>query len=155
MLQSLGKLVVPLALGKVIVKTYEDVAQAALCLRTSDSSKAAVPDNRAPQGLRGEAPSCTAQDAGSVPASGRSPGEGHGHPLQASCLENSMDRGDWRATDHRIAKSQTRRRRLSTRVQLTMWAQRHSQRAVRTNHQEARASRSVRAWSAHGGQRCR
>ena len=39
---------------------------------------------------------------------GRSPGEGNGTPLEYSCLENSMDRGDWRATVHGIAKSQTR-----------------------------------------------
>ena len=40
--------------------------------------------------------------------SGRSPGEGNGYPLQYSCLENSMDRGAWRATLHGVAKSQTR-----------------------------------------------
>ena len=38
---------------------------------------------------------------------GRSPGEGNGYPLQYSCLENSMDRGAWRATVQRVAKSQT------------------------------------------------
>ena len=37
-----------------------------------------------------------ARDAGSIPGSGRSPGEGNGNPLQYSCLENSMDRGAWR-----------------------------------------------------------
>ena len=36
-------------------------------------------------------------DLGSVPGSGRSPGGGHGNPLQYSCLENPMDRGAWRA----------------------------------------------------------
>ena len=39
-----------------------------------------------------------AQDVGSIPQSGRSPGEGNGSPLQYSCLENTMDRGAWRAT---------------------------------------------------------
>ena len=39
-------------------------------------------------------------DAGSIPGSGRSPGGGHGNPLQYSCLENPMDRGTWRATVH-------------------------------------------------------
>ena len=48
------------------------------------------------------------RDAGLIPGSGRSPGEGHGNPLQCSCLENPMDRGAWRATVHRVAKSQTR-----------------------------------------------
>ena len=43
-----------------------------------------------------------ARDASLIPGSGRSPGEGNGNPLQYSCLENSMDRGAWRATVHRI-----------------------------------------------------
>ena len=47
------------------------------------------------------------RDAGSVPGSGRSPGDGHGNPLQYSCLENSIDRGAWQAMVHRVAKSQT------------------------------------------------
>ena len=38
---------------------------------------------------------------------GRSLGEQNGYPFQYSCLENSMDRGTWRATVHRVAKSQT------------------------------------------------
>jgi len=37
-------------------------------------------------------------DAGLIPGLGRLPGEGNGNPLQNSCLENSMDRGAWRAT---------------------------------------------------------
>ena len=48
-----------------------------------------------------------ARDAGLIPGSGRSPGGGHGNPLQYSCLENPMDRGAWRATAHWVAKSQT------------------------------------------------
>ena len=47
------------------------------------------------------------RDAGSIPGLGRSPGEGHGNPLQYSCLENPMDRGAWWAVVHRVAKSQT------------------------------------------------
>ena len=46
------------------------------------------------------------RDAGSVPELGRSPGGGNSNPLQYSCLENSMDRGAWCATVHRVAKSQ-------------------------------------------------
>ena len=49
-----------------------------------------------------------AREAGSVPGSGRSPGEGKCNPLQYSCLENSMDREVWQATDHMVAKSWTR-----------------------------------------------
>ena len=48
-----------------------------------------------------------ARDTGSIPGSGRSPGEGNGSPLPYSCLENSMDRGTWQATVHRVAQSQT------------------------------------------------
>ena len=45
------------------------------------------------------------RDRGSIPGLGRSFGEGNGYPLQFSCLENPMDRGAWRATVHRVAKS--------------------------------------------------
>ena len=48
-----------------------------------------------------------AEDAGSVPESGRSSGEGNGNPLQHSCLGNPMDRGTWWAIVHGVAKSQT------------------------------------------------
>ena len=44
---------------------------------------------------------------GSIPGSGRSPGEGHGNPLQYSCLENLMDRRAWWATVHGVTNSQT------------------------------------------------
>ena len=44
---------------------------------------------------------------GTIPGLGRSPGGGHGNPLQSSCLENPMDRGVWRVAVHRVAKSQT------------------------------------------------
>ena len=49
-----------------------------------------------------------------IPGSGRSPGGGHGNPLQYSCLENPMDRGAWRATVHGVTKSWTRLKWLST-----------------------------------------
>ena len=54
------------------------------------------------------------RDAGSIPGLGRFPAGGHGNPLQHSCLENPMDRGAWRATVHRVPKSQTKVKRLST-----------------------------------------
>ena len=44
------------------------------------------------------------RDMGSIPGLGRDPGEGHGNPLQYSCLENPMGRGAWRATVHRVAE---------------------------------------------------
>ena len=50
-----------------------------------------------------------------IPGSGRSPGEGHGNPLQYSCLENPIDRGACQATTvHRVADSQTQLEQLST-----------------------------------------
>ena len=45
-----------------------------------------------------------AGDTGLIPGSGISPGEGNGNPLQYSCLENSMDRGAWWATEEYRAK---------------------------------------------------
>ena len=53
-------------------------------------------------------PPANAEDAGDsslIPGSGRSPGGDNGNPLQYSCLENPMGRGDWLATDHKVAKS--------------------------------------------------
>ena len=50
---------------------------------------------------------CNVGDLGSISRLGRSPGEGNGHPLQYSGLENCMDRGAWRATVHGVAKSWT------------------------------------------------
>ena len=47
------------------------------------------------------------RDMGSIPGPGRSPGVGNDDPLQYSCLENSIDRGDWQATVHEVSKSQT------------------------------------------------
>ena len=52
-------------------------------------------------------PPANAGNAGSIPASGRSPGDRNSYPLQYSYLENPMDRKAWKAIDHRMAKSQT------------------------------------------------
>ena len=54
------------------------------------------------------------RDVGSIPGSRRSPGGGHGSPLQYSCLEDPMDRGAWQATVHRVTKSQTQLKQLGT-----------------------------------------
>ena len=51
-----------------------------------------------PGGSDGKESACDAGDPASMPGPGRSSGEGNGYPLQCSCLENSMDRGAWRAT---------------------------------------------------------
>ena len=61
-----------------------------------------------PDGLAGNESACSAGDmgdAGLIPGSRRSPGEGNGNPLQYSCLENSMDGGAWWAIIHGVAES--------------------------------------------------
>ena len=59
-----------------------------------------------PGGLEVKNTPVNAGDTGSIPRSGRSPGEGHGNPRQYSYLENHRDRGAWRTTVHGVAKSQ-------------------------------------------------
>ena len=58
-------------------------------------------------GSDGKKSACNAGDPGSIPGSGRSPGERNGYPLQYSCLVNPMNRGAWQAIVHGVAKSQT------------------------------------------------
>ena len=53
-----------------------------------------------PGGAEVKASACNVGDLGSIPGSGRSPGEGNGNPLQYSCLANPVDRGAWWATVH-------------------------------------------------------
>ena len=71
-----------------------------------------------PGGSDGKASAYNAGDPGSIPGSGRSPGEGNGNPLQYSCLENPVDGGAWLATVHGVAKSRTR---LSDFTTLPSW----------------------------------
>ena len=66
---------------------------------------------------------CNAGDPGLISRSGRSPGEGHGNPLQYSCLKNPMDRGAWCAIVHGVTKSQT---------WLSNWDMRHKKSLNRT-----------------------
>ena len=54
--------------------------------------------------LSGKESPCNAGDEGSIPGSGRSPGEGNGNPLQYACLGNPMDREAWKATVHGVSK---------------------------------------------------
>ena len=56
------------------------------------------------------------RDLGSIPGLGKSPEGGHGNPLQYSCLENSMDRGAWRAMTRRVTKGLTRLKLLSMHI---------------------------------------
>ena len=61
------------------------------------------------------------RNAGSIPGSRRSPREGHGNPLQYSCLENSMDRGAWYAVVQRVTQSQTQLKWLSMWAHTSRW----------------------------------
>ena len=56
------------------------------------------------------------RDVGSIPGLGRSPGGGHGNPLQYPCLENPVDRGAWWAAVYGVAQSWTRLKRLSSSI---------------------------------------
>ena len=60
-----------------------------------------------PGGSDGKASDYNAGDPGSIPGSGRSPGDGNGNPLQYSSLGNLMDRGTWWAAVHGTAKNRT------------------------------------------------
>jgi len=57
-----------------------------------------------PSGSDGKKSASNAGNLGLIPGSGRSPGEGHGNPLQYSCLENPMDRGAWQAAVHGVTR---------------------------------------------------
>ena len=57
--------------------------------------------------LSGKESTCNAGDSGLIPGSERSPGEGHGNPLQYSCLENPTDKAAWQASVHGVVQSDT------------------------------------------------
>ena len=76
-------------------------------LESSSFKKQEVPLWGFPGGSDSKESAYNAGELGLIPGSGRSPGEGNGYPLQYSCLENSMDKGPWRATVHGFAKSWT------------------------------------------------
>ena len=73
--------------------------------RTQGSNSASL--EGFPGGSDGNESVCNAGDLGSIPGLGRSPGGGHGNPLQYPCLENLTDRGAWQATVDGVAKSRT------------------------------------------------
>ena len=60
-----------------------------------------------PSGSNGKGSAWNVGDPGLIPGSGRSPGGGHGNPLQCSCLENPMDRGAWWSIVHGVTKART------------------------------------------------
>ena len=63
-----------------------------------------MPRKGFPGGSDGKESTCNSGDLGSIPGSGRFPGEGDGNPLQYSLLENPMDRGAWQVAVHGVAK---------------------------------------------------
>ena len=77
-------------------------------LRSLSPNKPSTSFTGFPGGSEVKGPAWNVGDPGSIPGSGRYPGEGNGTPLQYSCLENPMDWGAWWATVHGVAKSQTR-----------------------------------------------
>ena len=72
-----------------------------------------------PRGSEVKASARNVGDLGSIPGSGRSPGEENGNPFQYSCLENPMDGGAWWATVHGVTKSQTRLSNLTITLEET------------------------------------
>ena len=60
-----------------------------------------------PGGSDSKVSACNVEDLGLIPGLGRSPGEGNGNLLQYSCLENSMDRGAWKAIVHGVTELDT------------------------------------------------
>ena len=79
-----------------------------------------------PGGSAVKNPPASAGDAGFIPGSGSSPGEGSSNPLQYSCLGNPMDRGAWWATVHGVAKSQTQQSNETTTKMETILNWRHA-----------------------------
>ena len=89
------------------------------------------PNQGFPGGTVVNNPPANVREPGSIPRSGRSPGGGHS-PLQSSCLANPMDRGVWWATVHRVTKSWTQLKQLSTHM-----------RCVLTNHCWEKETKSI------------
>ena len=66
-----------------------------------------LPNHCLPSNSDSKISACNAGDLGLIPRLGRSPEKWNGNPFQYSSLENSMDRGAWQATVHRVTKRQT------------------------------------------------
>ena len=81
----------------------KDEAYGLLMLNSKDETFKTLTDTW--HGSDGKKSACNAKDLGSIPGSGRSPGERNGNSLYDSCLENPVDRGAWQATDHEVTES--------------------------------------------------
>ena len=78
--------------------------------------KSSILNHQIPWWLKGKESTCNEGDPGSIPGSGRSPGEGNSYPLQESCLENSMDRRAWWANSSWGCKESETTEQLTTSV---------------------------------------
>ena len=100
---SRGQQIMTQALNPACQHLYKsNVIRTQLCSFTGLASQVAPVVKKPPANVG------DVRDSGSIPGWGRSPGGGHGNPLQYSCLVNPMDRGAWWATVHGITESQTR-----------------------------------------------
>ena len=84
--------------------TSKNFLKISYTLRFMDFDKCLLSCGTSPGGSEVKASACNAGDLGSIPGSGRSPGEGNGNPLQYSCLENPMGGGAGWATVHRVTR---------------------------------------------------
>ena len=100
-----------------------------------------------PSGSDSKESACNAGDLGLIPGSGRSSGERNGLPLQYSCLENSMDRGAWRATVHGVIKKSDTIERL-THTHLSPWVTFNGLKS------SLEIARSTHAWICFGLYKC-
>ena len=100
----LGILHKPLVKNKHNYLSYSYLSLFYICCyhAINNNSKSSFPGGTGVKNLPADAED--ARDMGSIPGSGRSPGEGNGKPLKYSCLENSMHRGAWQATVHGVTK---------------------------------------------------
>ena len=85
--------------------SYQQRTSLCYCALSFDESK--LDEFMLPGGSDGKESACSAVDLSLSPGLGRSPGEGHGNPLQDSCLENPTDRETWQAAVPGVAKSWT------------------------------------------------
>ena len=76
-----------------------------------------------PKCLKKKNPPANAGNMGSIPGLGRSPGEGNGNPFQYSCLGNPMDRGAWRAWDHKNVRHNLAMEKQHSKITLHLYVQ--------------------------------
>ena len=94
----------------------------------------------------GKASAYNAGELGSIPGLGRSPGEGNGHPLQCSCLENPMDGGCWWAIVQAVAKSWTRLSDFTFTIHWKDWCWSWSSKPLATWWDEPTHYKRPRCW---------